>query len=242
MGLMSIVRSLPPIQVEIIIVNDGSEEDKTKAVIKKFTDLGLDIKYIFTGQRNEKEIQMRNPAIPMNIGIKQASAEVVILTCPEILHQKNTLERIINPLKKSKKTLSIPNHMYFDNTGIYTNLVKEGKCANINLCSHETEHNTMPFLLGIWKKELIDIGGYDEDFGEGYALEDNDLMSRLVKNKCCYQRVDTFVVHLYHGPRCPEGEIWNNPRWIKNKILLETRRDIIIRNKDKKWGEYEKHS
>jgi hypothetical protein len=94
----------------------------------------------------------------------------------------------------------------------------------------------MPFLMGLYKDEIVQIGGYDEDF-TGYASEDNDLIERLKSNGCIHFKVNTSIVHLHHGVRSDSGFHWEEPRWAHNRKLYEERKGQVVRNEGRSWGE-----
>jgi len=237
LGLSSIVKHIPELPFEVIVVNDGVEDD-TESVCKKYNNF-FDVKYFFCGHRNINGIIPQGPALPNNIGIKNSSGDIIVLTCPEIYHLDNCLQDIVSPLINEYKRIVIPNSMYFDDTGAYTNAVMAGVVGNLSSCNVRTDSVQMPFLMGIWKKELLDVGGYDEDF-TGYASEDNDLLNRLMRNGCVYHRVNTGIIHLYHGPRCPDGLMWDNQRWAFNRKLYNERMGQVVRNVGKDWGTIKK--
>ena len=222
---------------EVVVVNDGKDNDGTKEVCKKYKDR-LDIKYVFSGHRNKKKLISRNPAIPNNIAIKQSSGDIIILSCPEILHLNRTIDYLVNVLLLHKRAIAIPDCMYFDDDGIFTKRCVDGKwngkTAISNRLSKREDHVQMPFLLGVWKDRVLNIGGYDEDF-IGYASEDNDFVNRLIKSGCVYKRTPAEIVHLYHGPRCPEGRLEHIPEWKYNRCIMETRKSVR-RNVGKEWG------
>jgi len=234
LGLLSITKYITPFSLEIIVVNDGID-DGTKEICDSYRDR-LDIKYAFTGQRNSQEIQIRNPAKPLNVGIKQSTGEIIVLSCPEMYHIDDCLNKISQPLFNKHKYLTTPRLLYFDNTNEFTSDINNGHPADLKKCEVHDEASQMPFLMGIWKDEVINIGGYDEDFNDGYGGEDNDLVDRLQLNGCSYHRVDTNVVHLYHGIRCDSYAHWENPKWIYSHELITAKKGTIIRNVGKEWG------
>lgn len=234
LGLLSISKQKIDYPLEIVVVNDGMD-DNTEKICDSYRKK-LNIKYIFSGHRNSKKLISRTPAIPINIGIKNAIGDIIILTCPEIYHLNDCVNTIIKPLLENDRYLSIPKFMYFDDLGEYTNnLLNNTNKSDINTCKYHEEHSQMPFLMGIWKEQIMDIGGYDEDF-TGYACDDNDFVDRLKLNGCTYYRVDAEIVHLYHGERCSGFEQWNNPEWVYNYKLYKERKDTIVRNLGREWG------
>lgn len=235
LSILSILNQVISYPYNFVIVNDGFENDGTKEVCEKY-GTQVPITYIFTGHRNIDKLLPRNPAVPNNIAIKQASGNIVILTCPEILHFENSVNNIVKPVVRNKKAISIPSLIYFDNTGKYTQALKNKTRGALQWLSGHKDHVKMPFFMGVWKQELLKIGGYDEDF-TGYAFEDNDLVGRLLANGCFYHKTPVKIIHLYHGKRCQEGTMEYLPAWNYNKRLLEERKGIIVRNKQKSWGE-----
>jgi 2-polyprenyl-3-methyl-5-hydroxy-6-metoxy-1,4-benzoquinol methylase len=238
-GLRSIIQYKPDFPIEIVVVNDGLENDGTKEVCDTFNG-ALDIKYVFTGQRHTTELIKRCPSIPNNIAIKQATGDIVILTCPEIVHLNQCLLPMVLPLLENKKRMTVPKTMYFDNKGEWTALLSQRKIADFSILEKSEVHTQMPFFLGVWKEEIIKIGGYDEDF-TGYASEDNDFVGRLIKNGLSYYPTTAKVVHLFHGEHCIGAPLPKNPAWVYNKNLWESRKEQIIRNVGRKWGELDEY-
>ncbi len=232
LGLESINRQKIDFPLEIVVVNDGTNDD-TERVCSMFKK--LNIKYIFSGSRNEKELISRPPSVANNIGIQQSSGDIIILSCPEIYHLNDTLEMIINPLQKYPDLLVIPNYMYFDDNGYFLSDIKNGSKGNLAGCMVRYDSVEMPFLLGVRRNKLFEIGGYDEDF-IGYAADDNDLINRLLMNNCEHFRVDAKIVHLYHGTRCDSQMHWDDPKWAYNYNLFTSRKNIMVRNVGKDWG------
>ena len=233
LGLSSIAEQKIDYSFEIIVVNDGMD-DETKNVCDLYKNK-LNIKYIFSGHRNVKTLVSRSPAIPLNIGIKNSEGDIIILTCPEIYHLNDGINNIVKPLIENCNYLIIPEFMYFDDSGKYTDDLLKNLNGDLNKCSNNKNDVQMPFLMGIWKDQIINIGGYDEDF-IGYAAEDNDFVDRLKLNKCVYHRVDAKAVHLYHGKRNLGTVQWDNPNWVYNYNLYTERKGILIRNAGKEWG------
>jgi len=232
LGLSSIVKYKVNFPLEIVVVNDGTI-DNTEAVVDSFRDR-LDIKYIFSGHRNKDGAKYRNPGLPNNIGVKEASGDIVVLSCPEIYHLNDCLNKIVEPLLNNNKLLTIPEFMYFDEIGEYTVNIN-GIGGTIAREQKGNEAVQMPFLMGMYKTEFTSIGGYDEDL-IGYAGEDNDLIDRLKLNGCEHCRVPAQIVHLYHEGACDAQMHWDNPKQVYNVKLYESRKDQIIRNIGKEWG------
>jgi GT2 family glycosyltransferase len=232
-GLESISRYSRPFSMEIVVVNDGLENDGTFQVCQMYPT--LNIKYVFAGCRNSGVATPRNPGIPNNIAFKQSSGEVVILTCPEIYHVNEVLNEIVRPLSESKNVMSTPDFMYLDD-----GRVLKGGSPKLNLnLPKRRDMVEMPFCLGLWREKFDQVGGYDEDM-TGYAGEDNDLVNRLVSSGLSRVRVPAEIIHLFHG-RVADVEPSKLPpatkrQWQHNYEIAQARKNILVRNAGREWG------
>jgi glycosyltransferase involved in cell wall biosynthesis len=236
LGLYSIFKYKLTYLLEIIVVNDGLE-DGTKEICDKYRNLGLDINYIFSGQRNLKSIKNRVSGFALNIGIKQSKGDIVILSCPEIFHLNNALEILVDNLISNPRSMVIPNSMYFDQKGMVTEqlIELEDSIIDYNLLSLNETHVQMPYLMALYKKYLVEIGGYDEDF-IGYAADDNDLIDRLKLKGLTHLRTEAKIIHLYHGGTGDGYSHPENPDWVYNYNLYKIRKGVIVRNEGLEWG------
>lgn len=239
-GLYSLSKQQCPYPFEVIILNDGQENDGTKELCESYSEK-FNIKYIYTGIRNKKEEIWRCPGFVLNIGVKQTQAEYIILSCPEIYHFDTfAIKKIIDELRKSKQLLVRPIGLD-DQSGQFLDIVK-AKRGNVEYKSSfknitKKLNTEMPFFIGLHKQDFIDIGGYDEDF-IGWAYDDTDLIARLKRYNCKFVQTDSTIVHLYH-PRHRIG-IKNNQKMYKHNQKLYEEKDktgIIFSNENRVWGD-----
>lgn len=228
-SLSSIANQKITSTLEVVVVNDGLKDD-TEAVCVKYKDR-LDIRYIFSGQRNVNGLVRRMAGFALNIGVKQCKYNNIILSCAEIYHINNAIDETAK--FRDYYSLVTPRFMYYDDLGSFTQRLINAKFLPINIDS--VMNVTMPYFMGMRKALFVGIGGYDEDF-IGYAGEDNDLMGRLIAMGCEYYYTDARIVHLFHGARCDSQEHPENPQWAYNYILLTSRKGIIVRNQGREWG------
>lgn len=224
--------------LEIIVVNDGIEDD-TEKVCKDYNKI-FDIKYLFSGQRNRDGIKPRMPGFALNIGVKQSKGEIAILSCPEVYCLNNTVDLIVEPLKNNPHIMSVPHSMLFDDDGIVTQELIENRTLEIDINRINKNRecvpaSQMPFFMGFYKYQFMEMGGYDEDF-TGYAGDDNDLVDRFKHKGVFHLSTTAKVVHLYHGATCDGKMHPENPAWVHNWTLLNERRGQIIRNQNREWG------
>jgi len=231
-SLFSIVRQNVT-DLEVVVVNDGIE-DSTESVVNQYRDK-LDIKYLFSGHRNADGDKWRVSGFALNIGVKHCKYDKIILSCAEIYHLNNAISYLTEALA-DPKALATTKIIYFDADGSFFSNIKTTEHKQLFKIDNEAKDcRLMPFFMGMWKNQFVDIGGYDEDF-TGYAADDNDLILRLQANGCHYIFTDAEVVHLYHGKRCDSQIHWEDPAWAYNRKLFLERKDIIIRNQNREWG------
>jgi len=220
--------------LEVIVVNDGIEDD-TEAVVNQYRK-SLDIHYIFSGRRNISGDKWRVSGFALNIGVKVAKYDKIILSCAEIYHLNDAISHIQEALEDRPRSLATPEFIYFDKDGSFVSSIENGEDPEKFVIDDESKDaKLMPFFMGMCKQRFMEIGGYDEDF-IGYACDDNDLVFRLLSNGCHYSFTKAEVVHLYHGKRCDSQLHPENPDWAYNYNLFLNRQHQIVRNQNREWG------
>ena len=232
-GLYSLSLQTMPFDFETIVVNDGIQ-DETEVICNEFKEK-LNLKYIFSGQRNlNGDLVWRVPGFAINIGVKQSSGDILVLCCAEMLHINHTIARLTNPILDNPKLLGIPVGKD-DRDGAFLEYINKhngtfefdvyNKCIALN--------TQMPFMMALHRSQFYEIGGYDEDF-VGIAYDDNDFIERLLRNGCSYCQTDAATVHLYHSRA--KDYYADPPEWDYNKNLFFSRIGKIVRNEGKEWG------
>jgi len=228
--------------VEIIVINDYLPDD-TERICSEFTD--LDIKYIFTGQRNLNSIVSRIPGYAINIGVKIAKGKFIFISCAEIYHLDNTISSMLNVLENNNEKI-ITTCVGKEGSGNFLNKLKDGSINIENdfnkekIMENDPATMQLPYFLGLNRQYFIDIGGYDEDF-IGLVADDNDLSERLKKYGCKYHYTNDRIIHLYHERLLINGKTlkienqYVQQRVDYNRKLYKERENIIVRN-NKGWG------
>jgi len=236
-GLISLAKQKIPFEFETILLNDGIP-DETEELGKEFKEK-LNIKYIFTGQRNlPGSMIWRVPGYTLNIGVKQSTGNIIVFCCAEMFHLNNTIEMItsIYTHPNTDKVLAIPKAK--DDSGEFLKYL-EATSGSVNMEVYDKQppliNVKFPFFLAMKKKEFMDIGGYDEDF-TGTDYDDEDLVTRLLDNGCSHVETSALVIHLWHPRLTMTKE--RMPRFEHNKKLYEQRKGVVIRNEGREWGVY----
>lgn len=126
----------------------------------------------------------------LNIGVRNARYNNIIITSPEVKPLTNVLEQLSELAGKN-----IICHV--QDQDINGNL-------SVLVCkSFRGDTPAMYFLAMFQKKDIETINGWDEEFMKGYAYEDNDFGDRWVRAGLPFEVHDEILaVHQYH----PRGE------------------------------------
>lgn len=86
------------------------------------------------------------------------------------------------------------------------------------------ENHIVGCNFSCWKKDLVQINGFDEDFKMPTTGEDTDIERRMrhfgVKMNSC--RYSANVIHLYHK------KVFNKEISTQTEALMETKKDIFV--------------
>ena len=233
-GLDSISTLNIPWEYEIIVL-DEFVGTSTEDLCKNYSH----VRYIKT-RPNETEdtIQWRAPGIAINHGVKQSRGSIIILACPEIYHlDKNNMINLVTPLLQST---GIVTHTqgYDDQDGDLLIALATKKTGDFNVTNHFGMRDLCTryaFFLAMNKSDFEAIGGYDEDFQNGYCFDDTNFSQRLQNNGCQFTVVPGAIAHIYH-----KRLRYNLPHikelWYKNEALYLARIKDTVANAGKEWG------
>ncbi len=232
-NLSSLARQKIPVDYEILVLNDGLP-DETEILCQQYKKV-LNVRYIFTGQRNlNGGMIYRVPGFALNIGAKLSTGDVIVVSCAEMFHLNDSITQLYKPLLVNSKLLSTAIGMddhdssFLDYLTTHNGEFDPGAYHK----NYPVLRTKLPFLMAISRREFFAVGGYDEDF-IGFAYDDDDFVSRLVKNGCTYCLTQAKTIHLYH-PR-HDNDHTQSPEYLYNRHLYLSK-NTIIRNQDKDWG------
>jgi len=147
-----------------------------------------------------------NPSMALNIGVNCATYENVIITCPEVKPYTNVLEQL-------------STHIRGNYVCQVWDLTSNGSRRISLVNTHFRGVSPSMYFLAVFKKEdLQTINGWDEDFMEGYAFEDDEFGDRFLRNGLQFKVKDGIVgEHQYHKrAEDREGQNINRKLWLNN--------------------------
>lgn len=214
--------------IEVIVVDDGSDEEH------RLEDIVENYKFPINLIRLEKKKKWYiNPCIPFNKAFKEAKADLVLIQNPECFHYGDVV-------KTSIENTTDDNYLSFSCYALDdedTNTLHEGKMfETINEASNEgykkgwynhSKINPRPyhFAACITKKNLEDLGGFDEKYAKGIGFDDDEFLYRVCKKGLTVHIGDSpFVIHQCHYKEdsFERKAAQNNSQLKKNYDLFHT--------------------
>jgi GT2 family glycosyltransferase len=222
-------------ETEFILVDDCSDENE------RVEDLQSLYPFFKVIRLEKKDKWYHNPCIPFNIGISQANGDIIVLQNPECLHMGDILSYVvenvndINYLTFSTyainqiKTENISKLNF--NEGFINNKIKEvigefkmigfsqeGEEAwyNHSFCRPSYYH----FVSAITKKNMKELGGFDERYSEGHGFDDDELLFRIRKMGLKTEIVnEPIAIHQWHYTNLIKDSILMNKAYKNQQIF-----------------------
>lgn len=173
---------------EIIIVDDGSSPEH------KLNNID-DIKLI---EIESKEKTWVNSCIPFNIGFKEAKGDIIIIQNPECLHFRDIMKHAIN-IKDNEYITYACYSLPINWDGIIRdkNVTHDGDEGWYNHSIYRPVG--YHFCSAITRKNLEELGGFDERFKDGIDYDDNEFLTRVKRKGLNIKIIDNpIVLHQFH--------------------------------------------
>lgn len=222
--------------IEIIIVDDGSDENENLTHFKN--DLVMPVKVI---RINNNEKNYINPCVAYNIGIKNATGDIIILQNAEVCHIGDVIKYVIENIKfndylsfscyglaSHEKTIEMINQYNNNNITSYINTLinKIGGNALFSndiggWLNHKDYHCVAyHYLSAIYKNKLEEIGCFDTDYAMGLCHDDDDFIRRIWKYGININVInEPMGIHQWHEPtvRHYDKKLWH----VNNNIFTK---------------------
>ena len=235
--------------LEIVIVDDVSNIDNDPTKLKnKFKSLDLKIIKL----KNKTGI---NPCYPYNVGVKNSTGDILILSSPETFHINNiftltnnfenlndnnyflfsvfcltdkTITEKINNLNKQNEIINL---IKSEEINFHKNLGEFGYSFNNKYGSwflHPTYRRTgLNFLTAIKRDLFYDISGFDERFRFGTGYDDDEFRDRLIERNIDFIYYENLVgIHVDHEIVNNENPTTNDNIYNDSKINKYKKNDL----------------
>lgn len=154
-----------------------------------------------------------NPSMALNLGVKHAAYDHIIITSPEVMPLTPVLEQLAARIDENIICQVFDEH-------------PDGHRDVLVSTTFRSDSPAMYFLAMFQKKDIEAINGWDENFMAGYAYEDNDFGARWVRAGLPFSvRDEIQALHQYH-PRSetiPGGSTTNYNLYMANNDAKITR-------------------
>lgn len=195
--------------IEIVVVNDGTDE-LTEGVCQKY-----DAKHVKLNRPQSSSY--RNQARPLNVGIRHATGDVIILQNAECKH---IAENVIQDLVSRVTEYNVP----------FARVLALFPDGNVDMVYCGTE-NPRPFFFcgAIHRSWFEKLRGFDEDY-QGYGYEDDDFADRLTREGVKFEYTDIEVHHQWH----PQAGAYDMS--VQAQLFTQKRNEGTVRNLHREWG------
>jgi hypothetical protein len=166
---------------EIIVVDDACDWRTERLCLHL-----LPFPVVYIPRLNRPNTQYSNPSVPINMGLKAASGDIVILQNAECIHDSHVVEQFRERVK--------------ERTAIFAkvrSLLEDGSFERWYTAPELAERPYF-FCGAMFRKHFMELGGMDEDFIEpGY--DDDDFAIRMQKAGIRRDFAsDILVTHQWH--------------------------------------------
>ena len=153
-----------------------------------------------------------NPCVPINRAVDASSGDVIVLTNPEIEHREDVFSRMLEALEPGGYvTASCRDRSRWI---AHSSIPHEASALRAPRPEGSQFHFCAMFHRELWDK----AGGFDEDYREGHAFDDNDWLWRVEDVGARFVHLDDCVVyHTHTGTKWPKGG------WERNAMMLASK-------------------
>jgi GT2 family glycosyltransferase len=233
---------------EVIVSVDDNDPNDLKlslGCIAEFKSQGMPIRE-FETWKYKRGIGWSVETYPLNVGIKNATGEIILLNSADTMSITNTISQH-RQVQRGRDNLAAVSLVWSQAKGINNDsydwknkpflMTQSGMTRKVY--TGKSRPRPLHFLMSIRKKWLEQIRGFDEDFYGAMPYGDNDLQVRLSKVGVVFDWFDQIVaVHQWHGPVVNPAT--KNPNYRNGADLFLNWRQHLgpVRNVKHEWGQY----
>ncbi len=174
--------------LEFVVIDDGSP-DRTLHDASARMPCGSLANFLVRSIVNDRRTYPLNPCVPINQGVKAASGKYILLSSPETWHKGPIIWQMLAALRTQKQ--QEPDRVAVVCPSVWCNersmWLQHGKEAN----HHYHFHTLME------KADFMRVGGFCEEYREGYCFDDPDFVEILDSANCKWIERDDLIA--FHG-------------------------------------------
>lgn len=185
---------------EVIIAEDfknSQNEQEHKALLKVLKQFESQISIVHINI----PVETWNPCLAFNCAAEAASGDFFLITNPECFHYTNVLQGLDEEFEKDLAVYVVCGCRNKTGCKFFIEHFDELEGADGAWFSHaEYRCGCLHFCNAMSKKSWEKVGGFDEDYKDGIAYDDNDFIKRVLRAQLeIVRRDDLLTIHIDHG-------------------------------------------
>jgi GR25 family glycosyltransferase involved in LPS biosynthesis len=170
----------------------------------------------------------------MNLAVKAAEGDVIVLTSPECVHMTDVLGFLDRHFERSPGTyivMACADVAFSGRQSVFPFKVEQGKWYQHSMHSNQRLH----FCSAISQKQYWEVGGMCEDFDVGVCYEDDDFRDKVVHADIGIVTEDSvWVAHQHHNRVCSSSD-FSEKEERNRKLYVERHWDQLHVDGDKAY-------
>lgn len=200
--------------IEVVVADDCSAPEH------RLEDILEDYPFVKLIRLEPQDRWYTNPCVPFNKAINAATGDIVVIQNPECLHAGDILSAIVDRIddktyithgvySASQEITQYISELPFDNPHIFHMIKSQlqpiqnlGYNGEGTLCwyNHSIYRpDAYHFLSAMTRKNMIELGGFDERYANGIGFDDDEFRYRIrLKGLDVLINDNPFAVHQWH--------------------------------------------